>query len=120
LSEPLAGWSVNVFGLLNRLVERFEPDQRRQVLGLLAERPMRSAELASHFRLPLLLGWHLRELDALGLVAYNRRAGRYHLVGPAVERLANLGHELVSLVVLSQRPAHRGTGPQLARAERLG
>jgi hypothetical protein len=45
-----------VFGLLNWLVERFERDQRRQVLRLLAKRPMRSAELASHFRLPLVLG----------------------------------------------------------------
>jgi DNA-binding transcriptional ArsR family regulator len=83
-----------VLDRLGALVERIESGRRWQILALLADGPRSGRELARHFRFPLTLGWHLRELRALGLVAHNRRAGRYHLVRPAVEALAEFCNQL--------------------------
>jgi hypothetical protein len=83
-----------VFGWLSDLVERFDGARRRRILLLLAQRPMSEAELGRHFRLTVTLGWHLRELHALGLVAYNRRASRYHLIWSTLDELAAFCAEL--------------------------
>ena len=83
--------------MLRRLaeqIERVEGDRRWQILALLAAGPLSEAELGRRFRLRLTVGWHLRELHRLGLVAFNRRAGRYHLVRPAVEALADFCAQL--------------------------
>ena len=79
---------------LGELLERVESGRRRRVLLLLAARPLSEAELGRHFFLTVTLGWHLRELHALGLLAYNRRADRYHLVWPALEELVALCNAL--------------------------
>jgi hypothetical protein len=104
-----------VLGRLGELVEQLENGRRWQILGLLATGPLSEAELGRHFRFRLTLGWHLRELHALGLVAYNRRAGRYHLIRPAVEVLADFCAQLDEA---SGAPAERlafertdGSGP---------
>ena len=94
--------------LLGELVEHLESDRRWQVLALIAERPMSEGELRRHFRFCLTLGWHLRELHALGLVAYNRRADRYHLVRPAVEALADFCTQLEEVAGATVAEACRG------------
>jgi len=83
-----------VLGRLADIVERLEGGRRWQILALLAEGPLSSAELGRHFRFSPTLRWHLRELHTLGLVAYNRRGARYHLVRPAVEALADFCTQL--------------------------
>ena len=88
-----------MLGRLGGLVEQLESGRRWQILALLATGPLSEAELGRHFRFRLTLGWHLRELHALGLVAYNRRARRYHLVRPAVEALADFCARLDSAVL---------------------
>ena len=74
---------------LRSVVERLDGGRQLKILALLAARPMSESELAHHFRLTLTLGWHLRELHAMGLIAYSRRARRYHLVWPRVDALAD-------------------------------
>ena len=108
-----------MFGRLADLVERFEGGRRWQILGLLAAGPLSEAGLGRHFRFAPTLRWHLRELHALGLVAYSRRGARYHLVRPAVEALADFCTQLDEAIVEVEpagRPAGR-YGP-LARARR--
>ena len=83
-----------MLGRFGDLLERIESGRRRKLLLLLARRPMTEAELSRHFLFPLTLRWHLRELHELGLIAYNRRADRYHLVWPALEELAAFCAEL--------------------------
>lgn len=87
------------------LIEHVERDRRWRILTLLAERPRTEAELRRHVRFGLTLSWHLRALHALGLVAYNRRADRYHLVRPAVEALASFCAQLDEEAGLAAEPA---------------
>ena len=96
-----------MLGSLRGLVERLEGDRRWRVLELLARGPMSEAELGRHFRLPLTLGWHLRELHSQGLVAYSRRGNRYHLVWPALEALVGSTSELADQAALTA-PAASG------------
>jgi DNA-binding transcriptional ArsR family regulator len=90
---------------LSERLGRAADNRRQRILFLLAERPMSQSELGQHFLLPLDLGWHLRELRELGLIALNHRAGRYHLVWPAVEELAIFFAELTPDADLAPAPA---------------
>jgi hypothetical protein len=91
-----------VVGFLGEALERLEGGRRQEILRLLAAGSMTQPELRRHFRFPLTVGWHLRELHALGLIAYNRRAGRYHLVRPALEELAAFCAEVADLAGRSE------------------
>jgi hypothetical protein len=105
-----------MLGRLGELFERLESARRRKLLALLARGPLSEAELSRHFLLPLTVHWHLRELHSLGLIAYSRRADRYHLVWPALEELAAFCAELeadpepLRPTASSASPLGRGAG----------
>ena len=108
-----------MLGWFGDLVARLEHGRRCRVLELLANRPMSEVELGSHFFLPLTLGWHLRELNHLGLVAYNRRAARHHLVWPALEALASFCSKLDSAIPTAALTP-RGGASEVAALTRPG
>jgi hypothetical protein len=83
-----------MLGRLEDLFERLASARRRKLLALLADGPLSEAELGRHFLFRPTVHWHLRELHGLGLIAYSRRADRYHLVWPALEELAAFCAEL--------------------------
>ena len=105
-----------MLGRLGDLFERMESARRRKLLVLLARGPLSEAELRGHFLFPLTVHWHLRELHSLGLIAYSRRADRYHLVWPALEELAAFCAELdadpepLRTTPASATPLGRGAG----------